>query len=383
MGYWQLKYVRINKIVASSGATPTRTYDFSYTPSTEVIASSVKEWSRLVTYDRTTWDGVYQGEGFRQVAGASGDIAEYTWANRNTYLPQDAIDYFTNNGFSKQRNTATTRIITATTDRRDYELIPFIFNSNIVGEFLTIIWERTGIFVGVSEDWFQEFWYHWVEADYKLKPNYSDLITGYARDTRKIPTKLTITSAIDLAVTVKHYRNNPYEDVPKLKSIDWVNKTINLKAGIPADYDCTGITLGTLQFTALVSTTLTIVNYVSNGIPYPLSALLNNISNLDALFAYWLSLCTANVGVGRQLATPLASLSLSQIKLKVLAASNNYWNNNSLPFSSDRGAELNHPFFTPVESKIYEQHLEPQIDSKGIGSLVMDSIRTIEIHAAL
>jgi hypothetical protein len=69
--------------------------------------------------------------------------------------------------------------------------------------------------------------------------------------------------------------------------------------------------------------------------------------------------------------------------LHKLAANNNYWLNTNLSNNLDINVDTSHPMFIVDNQIAYDRHLKPQADNNGIGDLVMDSIRTIQIHFAL
>jgi hypothetical protein len=70
----------------------------------------------------------------------------------------------------------------------------------------------------------------------------------------------------------------------------------------------------------------------------------------------------------------------SQLTSRRLAANNNHWNNDNASYS-DLNSDISHPMFAIDNQRAYDWHIKPV--AEGIGTLVMDSPRTIEIHKAL
>ena len=271
-----------------------------------------------------------------------------------------------------------------------------------------------------------------------LKPNYADLLKGYPRDPRRMPTGLVVTSPVKTTLTLNYYRENTLErtkwegkNIPKstiyapapewwidggfryydadpyfnpgryyydrgdyyipyssspytpsspLRSIDWHTDTIDLLPNIPTFVDCTGITLGTLQYTTFPVSALNIRAVGNNT--YPLAVLLNDLSALDNLFTTWTTLYTNKIGTPRKLNNLVDRFNSSKITFNVLSATNDYWQNNTLPILPNSDSEVGHPFFTPIQTDIYRNHLVP-ITGNEIGTIPMDSPRVVEIHKAL
>jgi hypothetical protein len=195
------------------------------------------------------------------------------------------------------------------------------------------------------------------------KPCYRHLITGYKLDSRSLPSQLTITSTTDKFITVGYYKRNKLEPIPNLISVDWVNVEVALKANVQFLIDITDIVLGTLYLSKPVLAQ-------SNGtIPY--AALFS--TGLNDLFNYWMQLYTSD-----NLST-LPYVSETK-KIHLISANNNIWNNNP-SIEADINYDINHPLFVVDNQRAYNWHIKPV--SEGIGTLIMDSPRTIEIHAAL
>jgi hypothetical protein len=215
-------------------------------------------------------------------------------------------------------------------------------------------------------------------------PCYIDLLSGYNLDPRvKSTSKCRLLSPTDKTVAISYYRENTHESIPGLRSIDWRSFDIILAANIPYYIDLSFAVLGTLN-TSDESISKQIKDTTTAANEYPFGAYFND--SLPALFAYWQSFYSDRVP-----ATPTApngytvnrtetSKHLDSIVRKI-AANNNHWNNADLSANIDINADSSHPMFAIDENRSNVWHLNPQ--TEGIGSLIMDSTRTIEIHAAL
>jgi|GEM_PF-4546434 len=226
------------------------------------------------------------------------------------------------------------------------------------------------------------------------KPNYKDLVTGYKLDYRDIPSdiKINIPPNTSIDFTLSYYKNNRLEGLPNFLSIDWFEYKLK---GITGNYllPVTDCVLGTLY-----CDNQTVVDLIS-ALPsqegeYKPSDLLP--SAIGQLFSIWDGLYEAD-NIPPTLLPNSTILGLTPF-LHKLGANNDIWNNNK-----DRTDDLNydptHPMYIVDNRRSYEWHIAPQtgpkhpvvesedidaeLESKGIGILIMDSPRTIEIHAAL
>lgn len=308
----------------------------------------------------------------------------------------------------------------------------------------------TGTYWGVQ--------FYFTSARVRQLPCYEDLIGGYNRDRRKIPSTLEFTAPTARKLRISYYRNNPYETTPNteyldqtltppkyvtaktIKTIDWKTVEIELQANKVLEFNCENLVLGTLQIIGL-TTDLSIIHKLPedpSAYLYPLKYLYADAVALDELFDIW-SIFYSNV-FWSESQWQLFNLTDKKLKdagywypngmstLVISEGYNNYWNNYIEPdytnfyFNQDidgfygvghpRGNSINlkyHPFFNAYDpditktnylfdkltqsyysikySHIFRHFIEPQFNDKnqpiGIGSIVMDSPRTIETHAAL
>jgi hypothetical protein len=213
--------------------------------------------------------------------------------------------------------------------------------SNInYGTYCSLFYLATGIYVRYQK---------------KIRPTYYDLLTGFSKDNRVIPPS-QITVSLSENTKIGFYKINPLESIPNLKSIDWVETTISKGAGVKIDL--TGCVLGTMVSDKPMQFPPTTVNqYSYEDFLY---------QNLDALFTKWKT---------------LANNETSLNELRLLSANNNIWSNNPITYT-DINYDVNHPLFKVDNQRAYDWHIKPQSDGSR-GTLIMDSPRTIEIHAAL
>jgi hypothetical protein len=183
-------------------------------------------------------------------------------------------------------------------------------------------------------------------------PNYYDLLAGFSKDSRLIPPRIF---SVNLAedIEIGYYKINPLEPIPNLKSIDWVERKI--KKGVSVSLDLTGCVLGTLVSNKIIPFPST------SGSQYPYTALL--YSNVANLFAEWRALINNQITAS---------------ELRLSTANNNVWSNNS-SIQADVNYNSSHPLFAIDNQRAYDWHISPQVE--GIGTLVMDSPRIIEIRA--
>jgi hypothetical protein len=204
------------------------------------------------------------------------------------------------------------------------------------------------------------------------KPNYKSLVSGYSLDNRTIPNFPQIISPIDKTIEISYYRWNRLEGVPNLKSICWMVYKCQLIKDIPYIVPIEDCVLGTLSCSD--ATALALITGLPNVAgKYKWSNLI--FAAIPSLFADWYALYDAtNTNPDDLPIFPEVRL------LRKIAANNNIWNNATL--GSDINPDSSHPMFIVDEDRAYENYLLPQVDGS-IGNLIMDSPRTIEIHAAL
>jgi hypothetical protein len=229
--------------------------------------------------------------------------------------------------------------------------------------------------------------YKLIRGNYSVSlptpPSYIDLLDGYPLDPRTIPNgEIVLKPTKSTAVEISYFRKNYLEPHPLFKSIDWVKTSIQLTQSVDYCIDLAGIVLGTLTVSSIDILTQ-ILSYPISANNYPRSRYLEQ--NLDPLFAEWDSLFNAAMSP-----TPnLVGTIVGQVDktytgityLRKSAANNNAWNNADLSANIDINFDDTHPMFKLDNDRAYDWHIAPQ--TEGIGSLTMDSPRTIEIHAAL
>jgi hypothetical protein len=205
-------------------------------------------------------------------------------------------------------------------------------------------------------------------------PTYIDLLSGYSLDDRTIPSNPNIIPVEDETISIEYYRENSLEPIPELRSIYWVVRIIKLIKDTPITLPITNCVLGTLN----ISSPSVINSILSLSTPndrYSWNYLF--VNSLSSLFLHWRSLYEADNQVpANTLIFPESTI------LHKLAANNNAWDNADLSGNLDINFDISHPMFSLNDGRSYNWHIKPQNDTSR-GDLVMDSIRTIEIHAAL
>jgi hypothetical protein len=194
--------------------------------------------------------------------------------------------------------------------------------------------------------------------------NYISLLSGYSEDPRVILDTPTVIPAISELVTIAYYRENKLESIPGLRSIDWMRYEINTYIGIPIVLPITDCVLGTLNISSaslkakLINTVFPLINY---------AAIFYFQEYLDQLFLEWYNL-------------PI--LPTRSSRFRAITANNDIWHNHS-NLTNDVDFDIAHPMFAVDHQRAYDWHIAPQSNNNGIGTLIMDSPRTIEIHTAL
>ncbi len=215
------------------------------------------------------------------------------------------------------------------------------------------------------------------------KPCYKDLITGYSLDNKlKVLETIQIVPTSTKTVTIEYYRANPHESIPGLTSIDIAHYTVDLVKGKPDYLPIKNPVMGTLWISdSAVESLVRQVNLPSGS--YPISSYFP--SGVSELFSEWQALhatATASLspltGTGNLITESNTSYVSSTVR--ILGANNDVWNNNYQ--INDVDFDINHPMFSIDNQRAYDWHIKPQTDGS-YGNLIMDSPRTIEIHAAL
>ncbi|MGL6343338.1 MAG: hypothetical protein ACRC80_29890, partial [Waterburya sp.] len=206
------------------------------------------------------------------------------------------------------------------------------------------------------------------------KPNYISLLSGYELDTRTIPDYPTIIPTEAKSITISYYRENKLEPIENLRSIDWMMYECNLISGTPYTLPIKDCVLGTLHSSdSTILIQLSQLPVLANK--YLWSDLLPEA--IPSLFSGWYQIYDA------QNIDPLnRPIFPEERRLTKIAANNNIWNNANLSNNLDINFDINHPMFAIDNTRAYNWHIAQQ-NNNGIGTLIMDSPRTIEIHAAL
>jgi hypothetical protein len=236
-------------------------------------------------------------------------------------------------------------------------------------------------------------YYRYVENTASLpvpeKPNYLCFANGYYLDGRTFPSNPQITPAISGIQTIGYYQKNDLEGIPDLTTIEWREYQIECKKNQPIKLPIYNLVLGTLycspQLEALVSATATTLTQYSWSSAFP--------DAIPAIFAYWMSLYNPLAAAQNNI-TPNTTGFSSTISTKTIqvfeldrvvrriSANNNYWQTTPIPeLDNDLNPLPNHPMFLVDTARTYDYHFSPQ--TEGIGSLNMDSPRTIEIRAMI
>jgi hypothetical protein len=211
-----------------------------------------------------------------------------------------------------------------------------------------------------------------------VKPDYMSLLSGYYLDTRSLPKIIEITPTKTKTLKLGYYSGNPYEPIAGLASIDWLHYSVNLIKGKPIKLPINNPAFGTLWVDDLEVESI-IRAMPNTALEYPVRAYFPD--EVPILFAGWNVLYNAE----NSKSLPSGSGSLIAIiethqtssTLRILGANNNAWDNGLIV--GDLGTNLNHPMFAVDNERAYDWHVKPQSDGSN-GTLIMDSIRTIETH---
>ena len=294
------------------------------------------------------------------------DLQAFVQINRDNYFPSDLINLPWINSPLQLYG--------------DYPYSLDMSLANIYGTYMVFVTNQlTTVTQASTQSKPPDRWYitYRFVPGHRVPPSYENLLTGYSRDFRAMPTQLRIKSATAQIVTLKYYRSDPYEHIPnrewididrtalpvvigddidpnksRLITINWYTQTIELVANQNFVADITGIVLGTLQLTSqvqnnLLISTLPLLAPAIQG-TYNAQYLLNKIDNLDELFDYWAFLFNDD-GIQRYFGqAKLNELWLTDKRLPftysgfdsfdnrwtclaITEGFNNYWNNYQLP----------------------------------------------------
>ncbi len=218
------------------------------------------------------------------------------------------------------------------------------------------------------------------------RPTYINLAIGYVLDTRLFPDEPTIVPTENKTVKIGYYQWNYLEKLPGLVSIDWVVYERELTKNISIKLPVKKCVFGTLHCSDIATkTAIQSLPTIANSYPY------NNYfpEALPSIFTHWRALYAASaildIPIG---ATNVVLTTETGRTLRVIGANNDRWLNRPLLSQTpDSNILQYHPMFDIDNTRAYNWHIAPQFDTdgkdKGRGVLEMDSIRTIEIHAAL
>jgi hypothetical protein len=229
-------------------------------------------------------------------------------------------------------------------------------------------------------------------------PTYLDLLSGYSLDSRtKVSTPFSFIATKTERVIFSYYQENTFEKLP-LRSIDYHHIKIDCVVGKKYTINFSGAVLSTLYCSSIDVLNLIRAVPTTSG-KYKFSDYL--IGADLKLFEEW-SLMIPNVtqpsipdfpiAVTRTDGRKVYNYHTSPVFLnfnyvtniigivRKLSANNNVWNNDNTNYL-DLNFDITHPMFAVDNSRAYNWHIKPV--SQGIGTLIMDSPRTIEIHKAL
>jgi hypothetical protein len=219
-----------------------------------------------------------------------------------------------------------------------------------------------------------------------IKPNYKNLITGYDFDERLKQNLVQVVATKTEVARIGYYKQNRLEPISGLVSIDWMEYEYQLKKDKVTTVDLTDCVFGTLYFLAgsqletlmIGASTPNGYHPVSNYLPQSIAPLM---AEWEALRSAALPPSGSSPVIGGVYTIEIITYTSGGTELKAITANNDWWQNNP-QLQGDIGYSVSHPMFTVNEVRSNPWHLLPQLDGS-IGNLLMDSTRTIEIHAAL
>jgi hypothetical protein len=207
-------------------------------------------------------------------------------------------------------------------------------------------------------------------------PNYSDLIGNYLADNRtRPPDNPSITLSKSGKVNISYYRRNPYEPIPALISIDWMEYTVEIEQD-------KSVISGSDELVTEIQDKLSKISLPVDRYSY--SYYLYS-GNTPAVWNEWLTIYNSVVLPPKPVSITNFSdrdyLEYSQPIFRVLAANNNVWNNSTVSIN-DLNIDVNHPMFKVDDNRTFRYHFKIQSDHS-YGNLTMDSPKLVEIHKAL
>jgi hypothetical protein len=222
-------------------------------------------------------------------------------------------------------------------------------------------------------------------------PSAINLLNGYSEDPR-LPAIINpvIKSNKSGSLKISYYTENvdePLSKAPndKLRSIDWLVYDVQIIKDKNIVLPINNCVLGTLILSGdvdLVSEIKNKLELLSASTRYKWSDYFYG-SRTQSLFAEWVAIYAARSNPVVPTVTNIKSKyyrEYSQVVFRRLSANNNCWGNDDTNYS-DLSVDLSHPMFAVDNNRAYNWHIKPV--SEGIGTLVMDSPRTIDIHNAL
>jgi hypothetical protein len=222
------------------------------------------------------------------------------------------------------------------------------------------------------------------------KPNYYSLVEPYYYlDSRTLAPAPTVTAARTEIVKIAYYQNNLHENISNLKSIEWREYTIKFIKDKVYDLPIANIVLGTLYCSSQIHDLLLALPTIpgkysySDYFPNAIASLMNSWNSLYNIELANQSAVISNlVGLVEVTKNIITQMFETDRVLRRLSANNNYWNKTPrLELASDLNLSSSHPMFEVDNQRTYDWHIKPV--ANGIGTLIMDSPRTIEMHKAL
>lgn len=227
-----------------------------------------------------------------------------------------------------------------------------------------------------------------------IAPDVKSLFNGYIHDnrTKRISNPIIIPTKSG-KITIKYYRINELEPIRSVTSLDWLTYEIQLVKGKEVILPLVKAVFGTV----IIKGELDLVDDVK----FQLSETNNNneynwdryyFENVSILIAEWIAIYQA-IPANPQPPDINECINYTNIVyqmpiMRMLAANNNHWHNDYANYQ-DLNVILNdRPLFTysDLEERYKWFNLVSQSSDgslKQYGNLIMDSTRTIEIHAAL
>ena len=212
------------------------------------------------------------------------------------------------------------------------------------------------------------------------------LLNGYVGDTRTEPNdRPKITPTVSGWLVVSYYRQNKLESIPKINSIDWMRYELQVKKNVPITLPIVDVVFGTLTFGGKANLVTDIKSKLTTAEPNRYHWNDYFAENIDIVVGQWKAIYQSLPSSPRaDESLNIVGLSYAVFKdpiLRMVSANNNVWKNDPFQYQ-DINFTLDHAFFAVNNERSYNWHIRSQIDNS-IGTLIMDSPRTIEIHRAL